>query len=83
MVQEPKIEPVSSDSKTMELIQKEIRKLSWRQQKAFVLMAIEERDSNEAGELMGCSPATARVHLGRARENLRITLKRLGIDNEA
>jgi len=72
-----------NDPEATELIQKELQRLSWKQQSAFVLMAIQEKDSKEAGELMGCSPTTARVHLGRARENLKKALTRLGIDNEA
>jgi len=80
---EPRIDPPTQDPELTELIQKELEKLSWKQQTAFILMAIEERDSKEAGELMGCSPVTARVHLGRARENLKKALNRLGVENEA
>jgi RNA polymerase sigma-70 factor (ECF subfamily) len=60
------------------LIRGELRKLSWNQQAAFVMMAIEERSSEEAAALMNCSPATARVHLARARTNLRQSLQRFG-----
>ncbi len=49
--------------------------LSWYQKTAFILMEIEGYSSAEAGERMGCADATARVHLKRAKENLKKKLE--------
>jgi len=78
----PSVEPVIEDTETMQIIHKALQNLSWKQNMAFVLMVIEEKDSKEAGDLMHCSAITARVHLGRAKETLRRVLTKKGIGYE-
>jgi RNA polymerase sigma-70 factor (ECF subfamily) len=47
-----------------------VRQLSARQRAAVVLHYFEGRPATEIGPLLGCSEATARVHLHRARQRL-------------
>jgi RNA polymerase sigma factor (sigma-70 family) len=77
----PSVDPDNQDG-VLAIIQRQIEKLTWKQQAAFVLMEIEERNSQEAADLMNCSPATARVHLSRAKSNLKQSLQRLGINRD-
>lgn len=47
-----------------------VRTLPARQRAAVALFYLDERSMTEVADLMGCSPATARVHLHRARSRL-------------
>lgn len=49
--------------------------LSPRQRAALILMEVEGLSSEEAGRIIGCSPATARTHLHRAKDHLRRQLR--------
>jgi RNA polymerase sigma factor (sigma-70 family) len=51
-----------------------VRGLSAKQRAAVVLYYFEDLDTHEIADLMGCSVATARVHLHRGRERLRSML---------
>jgi RNA polymerase sigma-70 factor (ECF subfamily) len=53
-----------------------IRSLPQRQREVIVLCALLEFDSSEAAQVLGISPSTIRVHLARARNQLRIALSR-------
>lgn len=55
-----------------------IKNLSTNQQTAFILMELEEKSSKEAGEIMGCAAETTRVHLNRAKTNLKKQLTKMG-----
>lgn len=63
-----------------EVIQGCLDKLTWKQGIAFQLMAVEGFSADEAAVTMKCAPATARVHLMRARQNLQVMLKELGYE---
>lgn len=47
-----------------------VRRLPDRQAQAISLFYIEDRPVAEIGEILGCSPATAKVHLFRGRQAL-------------
>lgn len=47
-----------------------VRLLPLKQRTAVVLFYFEDRPVAEVAQLLGCSPATARVHLHRARRRL-------------
>jgi RNA polymerase sigma-70 factor, ECF subfamily len=49
--------------------------MSEKQAEAFILSRIEGLDYMEIGEILGCSPATARVHTHRALAHLAVELK--------
>jgi len=51
-------------------VMKSIRTLPRMQQAAVVLFYFEDLPVAEVAEIMGCAPATARVHLHRARSRL-------------
>jgi RNA polymerase sigma-70 factor (ECF subfamily) len=68
---------ISVDDTT--LILQQIERLSMRQKAAFILVEIEGMDSREAAYVMGCAESTLRVHLARAKQNLREKLMKLGI----
>lgn len=52
--------------------------LSFKQKTAFILMELEGQSSEDAAQIMDCKAKTARVHLSRAKSNLRNQLKKLG-----
>jgi RNA polymerase sigma-70 factor (ECF subfamily) len=52
-------------------VRRAVLRLSLRQRAALILMEVEGLSSEEAGQIIGCSPATARTHLHRAKERLR------------
>lgn len=54
----------------LEAVRTELARMPEREREAFVLIAIQERRSDEAGKLMGISASAARVYLGRARKLL-------------
>lgn len=60
-----------------------IHSLSLKQKAAFILIEIEGHDSEEASQIMGCSASTARVHLARAKRNLRRELTSIGFHDES
>jgi RNA polymerase sigma-70 factor, ECF subfamily len=64
------------------IILRQIQQLSPKQKAAFIMVEIENLNSKEAAECLGCSDSTLRVHLARAKQNLRTRLKQLGFDNE-
>lgn len=51
-----------------------ITELSPQQQQAIVLVELEGCGANQAAEVMGCSPATVRQHVFRAKKRLRVLL---------
>jgi RNA polymerase sigma-70 factor (ECF subfamily) len=55
----------------------EIARLSPKQAQALLLRSVEDLPFKEIGEAMGCSEATARVHVQRGRNQLRQRLKHL------
>jgi RNA polymerase sigma-70 factor (ECF subfamily) len=55
----------------------EIARLSPKQAQALLLRSVEDLPFKEIGTAMGCSEATARVHVQRGRERLRERLKHL------
>jgi RNA polymerase sigma-70 factor (ECF subfamily) len=57
-------------------IQRALLTLSWHQRTALILSAVEGLPSAEVAEVLGCSAPTARIHLFRARKNLRRALHR-------
>jgi RNA polymerase sigma-70 factor (ECF subfamily) len=65
-----------------EIILKQIALLPLKQKTAFILIEIEGQSSVEAAFIMGCKDSTARVHLARAKENLRQKLSQMGIGND-
>ncbi len=54
-----------------------LRRLPARQRWAIVLCDLAELQSDEAAKVMGCSPSTVRVHLARARKEMRVRLSNL------
>lgn len=68
-------EPIHPETGEYKFIQSCVAQLSWHQKTAFILMEIEGYSSAEAGERMGCADGTARVHLKRAKENLKKKLE--------
>lgn len=52
-----------------------IAELSPQQQQAIVLVELEGFAANQAAEVMGCSPATVRQHVFRAKKRLRVLLE--------
>lgn len=65
-----------------ELIWRQIRRLSAKQRDAFILTEVEEMSVREAAEILKCAESTLRVHVARAKQNLRERLHRLGIGYE-
>jgi RNA polymerase sigma factor (sigma-70 family) len=56
----------------------EIGRLSPKQAQALLLRLVEDLPYTDIAEAMGCSEATARVHVQRGRERLRERLRNLG-----
>jgi RNA polymerase sigma factor (sigma-70 family) len=52
-----------------------LRRLSQKQRAAFVLFYLDDRATEEIGELLGMSTATVAVHLHRARRRLKAILE--------
>jgi RNA polymerase sigma factor (sigma-70 family) len=52
-----------------------LRELSPKQRAAIALGVLDDLPSDVVAERMGCRPATARVHLHRARERLTELMK--------
>jgi RNA polymerase sigma factor (sigma-70 family) len=65
-----------------ELIWRQIHRLSAKQRAAFILIEIEQFSTREAAKLLNCAESTVRVHLARAKQNLREKLKPWGIGYE-
>jgi RNA polymerase sigma factor (sigma-70 family) len=57
------------------MILAQVARLPAAQRAAIVLFYYEDRPVAEVAEVLGCAPATARVHLYRARERLRVMLE--------
>lgn len=53
-------------------------RLSERERTVLVLIELEELDSGDVAEILGCKPTTVRGYLHSAREKLRKRLERLG-----
>ena len=51
-----------------------LRQLTRRQRAVFILFYLDDRSTNQIGELLGMAPATVSVHLHRARRQLRAIL---------
>ena len=64
------------------IILNHVHSLSSKQRAAFVLVEIESYASKEAARMIGCADSTLRVHLARAKQNLRKKLKESGITYE-
>ena len=63
-----------------ELVRTYVDELSDRQREAFDLMELQGLSAAEAADRMGVSPATARVHLHRARRTVRTRILELHPD---
>lgn len=55
-----------------------VNQLSFKQRTAFILMELEGQSSGDAAQIMDCKAETVRVHLSRAKTNLRNQLNKLG-----
>jgi len=64
------------------LIWTQIERLSSKQKAAFIMIEIENWSSREAAEALGCAESTLRVHLARAKQNLRNYLSQYGFGDE-
>ena len=62
------------------LIQQCLNRLSWRQRCTFQLVVLDEHSRDEAARIMGCSAVTVRIHLMRAKSNLKTMLTNAGIE---
>jgi RNA polymerase sigma-70 factor (ECF subfamily) len=89
--QRHRFSPLENESRAIEnpanggddaLIYRCIGELSPKQKAAFILVEIEDYPSKEAANILGCAESTLRVHLSRARRNLRNKLKSLGFPHE-
>ena len=47
-----------------------VRRLPRRQAQAIVLFYLEDRPTEEIGDILGCDPSTVRIHLSRGRRTL-------------
>jgi DNA-directed RNA polymerase specialized sigma24 family protein len=56
--------------------------LSPKQKAAFILVEIEGIRQKDAALRLGCRESTLRVHLARAKENLRRKLRSIGVNDE-
>lgn len=65
-----------------DLIWRQIYSLSARQQAAFILIEVELVSTHDAALILKCAESTLRVHLARAKQNLREKLHRLGIGDD-
>ena len=65
-----RVEPTSEMPESESDVAAAVRRLPAGQRTAVVLFYFEDRPVVEVAELLGCSPATARVHLHRARRRL-------------
>lgn len=61
---------------------KQLSYLSAKQKAAFILVEIEGVSQREAALRLGCRESTLRVHLARAKENLRQRLRAIGVTDE-
>jgi len=66
-------------SQTLEVIEKELRKLPPRQRQAFLLRYWEELDVAETAAIMGCSQGSVKTHCSRAAHALAAALGAKGI----
>jgi RNA polymerase sigma-70 factor (ECF subfamily) len=79
---ELEVEPATPDNVLTELERSEIGvmlrrallDLSPQQRQAIVLVELEDQTAIEAAEVMGCSAATVRQHVFRAKKRLRVLL---------
>jgi RNA polymerase sigma-70 factor (ECF subfamily) len=60
-----------------------VRSLPARQRAAVVLHYFEDLPTQEIGQLLGCSAATARVHIHRGRRHLAEILERAEVIGRA
>jgi RNA polymerase sigma-70 factor (ECF subfamily) len=67
-------------SQTVDIIDKELKKLPARQREAFMLRYWEELDVAETAAVMGCSQGSVKTHCSRAAHALAAALKAKGID---
>jgi RNA polymerase sigma-70 factor (ECF subfamily) len=67
-------------SQTLNLIEKEIRRLPARQREAFLLRYWEELDVAETAAVMGCSEGSVKTHCSRAAHALAAALKAKGLE---
>jgi RNA polymerase sigma-70 factor (ECF subfamily) len=70
-------ERAAEDGRLARLFADASRKLSAKQKAAFVLREMEDRDTAEIAEILGCGESTVRNHLFNARRALRKELERL------
>jgi RNA polymerase sigma factor (sigma-70 family) len=54
-----------------ELIQKALKRLTWKKRRAFILVDLEGFSGPEAAEILGCSESTVRVTVMKARQKIR------------
>ncbi len=67
-------------SSTLEIIEKEIKRLPPRQREAFLLRYWEELDVAETAAAMGCSEGSVKTHCSRATHSLAAALTARGIE---
>ncbi len=66
-------------SRTLAIIENELKKLPPRQREAFVMRYWEELDVAETANAMGCSEGSVKTHCSRATHTLAAALSALGI----
>ncbi|WP_245580514.1 RNA polymerase sigma factor [Azonexus hydrophilus] len=66
-------------SRTLAVIENEIKKLPPRQREAFVMRYWEEMDVAETANAMGCSEGSVKTHCSRATHTLAAALAAMGI----
>jgi HlyD family secretion protein len=71
--------PDCADNDVTAVLDDEINRLPDRQRVAFILCCLEGKTGEEAAHLLGCPPGTVSSRITRARERLRIRLRRRGI----
>jgi RNA polymerase sigma factor (sigma-70 family) len=74
---DPSPSSLAQQRETKSALLKEIGRLSPKQAQAVLLRLVEELPYDAIAEALGCSEATARVHVQRGRDRLRNRLARL------
>ncbi|HEV2064967.1 MAG TPA: RNA polymerase sigma factor, partial [Thermoanaerobaculia bacterium] len=67
----------AEDRELAHLFQEVSGRLSGKQKAAFILREIEDRDTREIAEILGCGESTVRNHLFNARRILRREIEKL------